>query len=115
MTDRRAFIAGLAVAPTLLAVPASAAIAIGSWDHTMREWRSAVEAYDAIPDAAADAVRDELYYPKKALEKKLMAMAAPNLAAVAWKIGILQTEAEWFQIEPKDFNIVLADLRNLAA
>lgn len=88
-------------------------------DRTAAYWQEAMRAYVAAK-AASDSDNDS---PQAAnlcdlmveAEDRLREAAAPDLAAVEWKIISLQKLAEDIILEPSALNSVLADVRRLSA
>lgn len=107
MTDRRSFLTAALVAPVVIASPAVAQTIGSKWDAAMR----------AYLDAKA---MHEMHYGDEPLcsamidaEDALLALPAPHLAAVEWKLLHWQSQAEHSQLVPASFDHLISDVRRL--
>ncbi len=102
-TTRRAMLGAIAAAPVVVAsMPAAAAASpVTAWDRLMAECRAAedeyrrADSYYSPRSEAGDAKVEALCDRFCELEDRLMAMPAPHLSALRWKLDkLLVIEAD---------------------
>lgn len=114
-SDRRGFLsagAALAAAAPIAAVGAVNIYGPGlraQWDAAMRTCTEAKA--NAVAQNYVNGTGDMLAQA----ESVLLDMPAPDYRAVEWKMRWMQTFSEDMILEPKDFDVMLADLARLAA
>ena len=105
----------LAAAPAVVA--ASAATQAQSpredWQSTLREYLRLKAEFETLPTSDKVAL-DALYEKFSPLEDRLLAMSAPDLRAVEWKLQYWRRECEMFELEPRHFNSLIDDVQRLS-
>lgn len=107
---RRSMLGAMALAPVVIAAPSVAAVS-APWDSLMAEFESAMAIADALPDDHVD--MNEAYDRAFVIERRLLAMRAPHLHGVAWKLERLREQAIGFEVAPEQVDRILGDLRRL--
>jgi hypothetical protein len=83
------------------------------WNETLKEYLRLKGEFEALP-IADTADLDALYEKFSPLEDRLLAMPAPDLRAVEWKLQYWRRECETFVLEPHYFNALIDDVQRLA-
>jgi len=107
MTDRRAFLAAALAAPIVISSPAVAQTLSSKWDAAMRAYLDAKAMHEA--NYGDEPLCDAMI----GAEDVLLAIPAPHLAAVEWKLLHWQSQTEHSQLTPKCFESVISDVRRL--
>ena len=109
MTDRRAFLTAAIAAPIVISSPSVAQTLVSKWDAAMRFYLDAKAMHEANhgDEQLCEAMIDA--------EDALLAVPAPHLAAVEWKLRYWRQMAEANTLMPANFDRIITDVQRLSA
>lgn len=84
------------------------------WRELLKEYLRLKGEFEALPIADTDGL-NALYEKFSPMEDRLLAMPAPDLRAVEWKLQYWRRECETFVLEPQHFNSMIDDIQRLAS